>query len=85
MRQVRKRKNADLLFEKKPRRITKLYGELMAFLESDSTIKEVHLEDGEYASWDSCKNAIRTAINNYHFPIWLITRKGRVYLVRNDI
>lgn len=84
MRQVKKLRNADLLFEKKPKRISKLYGELRAFLESDSNIKELHIEDGEYSSWNSCTNALRAAIKKNNFPIWIVTRKKRVYLVRND-
>ena len=85
MRLVKKVRNADLLFEKKPKRVTKLYGELRAFLEGDRDIKELHLDEERYSSWDSYKNALRKAIDDYHFPIWIVTRKKRVYLVRNDV
>ena len=76
----------DILHEVRLRKYrTKLDAVLREFIKSGYAAMEAHLEENEYVNTNSCANALRKAIKNGKYPIWVITKNGRVYLVRNDI
>ena len=63
---------------------TKLEAELSEFIRMNVKSVEVST-DGHYKSSKVAYNVLWVAIKRHGFPIKVITRKGKVYLIRTDM
>ena len=61
----------------------KLEAELTTFIRMNTKAVEVQL-DGRYSNANSARSTLINAAKRYDMPISVITRKGKVYLIRTD-
>ena len=68
----------------RPKPRFKLEAELTTCIRMETKAVEVQIE-GHYSSADSARESMKAAAKRYGMPILVITRRGKVYLIRTDI
>lgn len=63
----------------------KLQGELEEFMNMNVEAAEVSFIANEYKSTNSCYSSLYKSIKRFGYPIQVVVRDGKLYLIRKDM